>query len=960
MMRLVYAAFQKRINTQLSASFWILQNIMVIAILGGISNQIIGQSYYFNQHEISTDLLRFTPELLHRHENGFVFIGTDDGVLQYDGNSYEKISRTDGKNETITCFFEQKDEIWIGCEDGSICRYVGNNFVPWEIPEGWPKAKITSILRDENDYLWIATYGEGVYVYADNILYNIDKDDGLKSDDIYQMVTVNKSKIIVATDFGLQELGFINKVKTVHTPGYTSSIPQDICTVLTVNKTQNILYIGTFENGIWKVDISTQKANKIVHTTEQIVDIDIIQDDKIVYQTSTSKLLYIASANQANEEIMMSKGLTSRLDIKDVMVDDEGILWILCRNNGLVSASTAFQTFSTKTSNIQAISRVDNVTYLGTEKGLFAYQLPETHKQVIKDENILSLLYIEVKNEIWCGTFGNGIIIINLKNFTSRKIDEKNGLSNNSVFSLVQQDDHIWASTLAGLTKMSLEGQVLEKLGSANGLSADYNYTLKVDSKNNLWIGTDGKGLVKIEPSGNTKYYCHNKTIISIVEDKNKLLWFASLNEGIGYISDAKEKWLALEDGLTEIHISGLTSDNDGNIITFHHTGIDIIDADTKNIINIGNNIGVRKWEQNINAFHKSAKGEIWLSNLNKVILYHPKGNAIKQPYIAIKTNTLGHKVVSPGANNEVRYDENDFYVDFSGIWFQEPRALRYRYKLSPTDNQWRYTMDQKLIYANLDPGKYTFTLQCGTNENFNQPATYFVTFDVKKAFWMTWWFAIICISSLLGLALAIVNTRNNRRKHLEAIKTENIKSQLETLKSQINPHFLFNSFNTLISVIETKPESAVGFVEKLSDFYRSILEYRDTDFITMNEELTVLNNYIFLLKQRFGESIIVDIHIDQPETMLIIPLTLQILIENAVKHNVVSKSKPLKITVTQVDYGIQITNNILPKLSTDASTHFGLQSLSKRYMSLFKKDIIVLKNKETFTIKIPLKYKVK
>jgi LytS/YehU family sensor histidine kinase len=212
-------------------------------------------------------------------------------------------------------------------------------------------------------------------------------------------------------------------------------------------------------------------------------------------------------------------------------------------------------------------------------------------------------------------------------------------------------------------------------------------------------------------------------------------------------------------------------------------------------------------------------------------------------------------------------------------------------------------------------------------------------------------------VIGLLGWVIfKIFDIVSERKKTLEAIKTEQVKNQLETLKSQINPHFLFNSFNTLISVIEYKPEQAVTFVEKLSDFYRSILQYRETEFISLEEEVTIMENYRFLLEQRFGKSIEISVNISNPKTYMILPLTLQLLIENAVKHNVVSKNKPLIIHITQTDENLKICNNLQPKLSVEVSTHFGLQSLSKRYLYLLGKDIIINKTADEFCITIPLK----
>ncbi|MCB9040652.1 MAG: histidine kinase [Lewinellaceae bacterium] len=153
-------------------------------------------------------------------------------------------------------------------------------------------------------------------------------------------------------------------------------------------------------------------------------------------------------------------------------------------------------------------------------------------------------------------------------------------------------------------------------------------------------------------------------------------------------------------------------------------------------------------------------------------------------------------------------------------------------------------------------------------------------------------------------------------------------------MKSQINPHFLFNSFNTLITIIEENPEIAVEFVEKLSDFYRSILQYREMEVISLREEVVLVQNYAFLLKKRFGDSLSLTVHHNE-EQAYIAPLTLQILVENAVKHNIISKSRPLNIEICAGGEYITVRNNLQKKIAMELSTGFGLQSIVNRYALL-------------------------
>ena len=190
-----------------------------------------------------------------------------------------------------------------------------------------------------------------------------------------------------------------------------------------------------------------------------------------------------------------------------------------------------------------------------------------------------------------------------------------------------------------------------------------------------------------------------------------------------------------------------------------------------------------------------------------------------------------------------------------------------------------------------------------------------------------------------------------------ERLKKQTMQAQLETLKNQVNPHFLFNSLNTLATIIPEDPKMAVEFVQKLSKVYRYILEIKKREMIPLREELECISAYRFLLDIRFGSNFTMDINI--PEHHLedhIVPLSLQILIENAIKHNIVSTAKPLKIKIGLNKSGdIVVSNNLQKKIRVSDSTGTGLANIDSRYKLLSGKSIEVITSHDYFRVVIPL-----
>lgn len=189
-----------------------------------------------------------------------------------------------------------------------------------------------------------------------------------------------------------------------------------------------------------------------------------------------------------------------------------------------------------------------------------------------------------------------------------------------------------------------------------------------------------------------------------------------------------------------------------------------------------------------------------------------------------------------------------------------------------------------------------------------------------------------------------------------EQLKKENIESQLETLKNQVNPHFLFNSLNTLATLIPEDADLAVEFVQKMSKVYRYILEIRDLQTVSLREELMALKAYIFLLQIRFGNNL--KIKLDVPEEYLndkIVPLSLQMLMENAVKHNIISTQKMLSVEVFVEKGRLIMRNNLQKKNQPSDSTGLGLQNIQNRYQLLNNQQVDIIVTTQTFTVSLPL-----
>lgn len=215
------------------------------------------------------------------------------------------------------------------------------------------------------------------------------------------------------------------------------------------------------------------------------------------------------------------------------------------------------------------------------------------------------------------------------------------------------------------------------------------------------------------------------------------------------------------------------------------------------------------------------------------------------------------------------------------------------------------------------------------------------------------WDFTIIL---LVVQSMNFFSQREKTNVEKENIAKENAKSKFEALRQQLNPHFLFNSLTSLKALIATNSADAEKYVVQLSGVYRYLIKHRSSDVVMLQEEIEFIKSYLFLLKIRYEENveIVFDIE-DGYTTRLLVPLTLQLLLENAIKHNVISESAPLSIKVFTKDEAVVVWNTFQPRDEVEGSSNFGLYNLNQQYKFITGKEIDITKTETDFSVSVPL-----
>ncbi len=261
-------------------------------------------------------------------------------------------------------------------------------------------------------------------------------------------------------------------------------------------------------------------------------------------------------------------------------------------------------------------------------------------------------------------------------------------------------------------------------------------------------------------------------------------------------------------------------------------------------------------------------------------------------------------------------------------------------------------------VYWNLAFMMFLFPTMVFLFCHFTFTKIWIIPFNQKPFYFF---YEMTLFHTLTGWGIAFyINARNffeqwkSANKRMNELQKAKNEFELKALKSQLNPHFLFNNLHTLSSLVHEDVHLADKFIEQLSKVYRYLLD-QEEDVLPIEKELEFLESYLFLLKIRFGENLKIDLNKKDFEHSFIPPLTLQLLIENAIKHNVVSKEYPLHIVIEKIEKFLVVQNNIQPKNGVAYSSGIGLKNIRNRYELLGEQSIVVEENAKTFTVKLPI-----
>ncbi len=897
---------------------------------------------------------------------GQMYIATSEGIIIFNGSSEQFVrgSELTGTHRVTTMLEDQNGIVWIGCANGYIYKIINKELLLWKPKYRLPKNKISKMSIDLQNNLWIATKGDGLFHYNGQYLNHFNEEDGLINNDLSDITYIKEKGILVSSDMGIQFLNYDNKINVDKSTSFSCLHDQEIVQDLIVS--EDNLFINNLLRGIemWNytsdqcVTVWPNKQSELIHNLSFTKDYQLIV---------TTENIYLKYPKQTEfNRIKINLDLS---EIQHIEIDNNNTLWILHRNEGLISVFLPIQKYSINNQVVQSIASDTAGTFLLLCTDSCLQILSIADGQILSThfygENLTSIYHKPNENIFWIGTYGKGLIRFDLNSKEFSRYQLSDGLPDLNILHVTGNEHFIWLATLNGILRFD-HAHIMHQLSGIkvynqqNEIPTNFNYQLEPDTSDCLWIATDGNGIYYLERDSDcAERLSHpegNISIFNMVNNHKGKLFFNASTKGLGYLNfyNNELKWLQFSNKNIEYDCIGLINDS---VIIAAGDGVLLQSGSNESIcLVMDEEFGVNNFYPSLNAIYRDKNSDIWIGGKNgvlriksSILKLHQKP---KNSFLSIKI--LGNEISQYSNDSVFSYSENQFSFEFSAIHFLASDHLDYRYKLIGFDTDWIYSKEGKETYSKLSPGTYRFVFQSSFNGIFDPENEQSFSFTILKPFWTRWWF----VSTMVVLLFVFIFTWVKQRERRKIKDQENLRKtselEFELLKSQVNPHFLFNSFNSVISLIEDDKNRAIDFTEKLSDYFRNILKYRDIQLISLKEELIILMNYMELLALRHPGQILFEKG-EMNTNALIAPLTLQLLMENAIKHNEISLEHPLKIKLFCTDHSIIFTNTILRKKSMVQSTGFGLESLKARYQLLTKQLIKIENLSDKFIVEIPL-----
>lgn len=900
---------------------------------------------------------------------GLIWTGSDHGLFRTDGDRTEAMLRTEG--DAVTAIAANAHHVVAALASGSIVRCDGQNCDTVWTDTLFRTMPVRSLLAWDDGTIQAGTYGNGIHRWHQGVVRALTVRGGLSDDHVNAQCHVGNGGSAVATDQGIALIdrsgGVIGRF------GEEQGAPDNL--VLSLFYHGGRLWAGCDRGGVFSIqpDRLAEGARRIGLPSEP---------GPIAHLVVTPGRAWMGTVGKGTVVCDLSQGIAcyqahsaeqgAATSVRGMLVDHAGGVWwcdasyVLRRGDPDVLIVPTHEGFPLDRITAIADARQGRIVF-ATLDGVFIHSTSFSESQrftrirlPIDSTTQVVALHTDRYDHIWAGTFGKGLYRID-PNGGVTHFDGPDVPVNANVMAIRSKGDSVLFATLDGVYLW------ISDSGSGQGrfvpeplVRSGFSYDVLPLRDGSVLVATDGDGVMRLNRDGSTRSLRDARgdfdTFYTLCLDSAGVPWASGPGTGPCRVG-ADELIPVRNEGLPQMDdVYTMVPFGPGSLV-FGAGGLLVFDPKTARLNDLTNEYGLAGAQAELNASAVDGAGAIWLATDRGLIRI-----AANTATLARTTPAVILSVTHGGVDHardqhlELAPGEDYLHFRFTGLHYPAPEDLRFAYRLIGSDTTIRYTRDREIAFTRLVPGTYRFEVagSVGADVADAQWTTY--SFTVRRPWWRTPWALFALLGIMAISAIILVRAREARLRLKDRLEKEKVSFQMQVLRSQVNPHFLFNSFNTLIELIEETPGKAVRHVEQLSDFFREILQVRDKELIPLRDELRLVDTYFSLEQRRFGDRIALRTHVKLGAMdALVPPLTVQLLVENALKHNRASDEEPLVIELMATADEVVVSNPYRPRAAEVKSTGFGIDSIRQRFAALTTREVSIGKEDDRFIARIPL-----
>jgi ligand-binding sensor domain-containing protein/serine phosphatase RsbU (regulator of sigma subunit) len=836
-----------------------LKSIGVILLTAGVNFLALGQKDYQLRHfqEFQGLSSNFAQDLVQCPE-GKLLVTSKQGADFFDGYKFVPLTIDSAPLEYITSVHCGHGILWMGQFDGKIHKKKGNTIttISTEINEA-----IQFIYTDSKNVLW--AFSRSGKVYCIN-----DKDTGMVQLPAQEMMInaispLSEGIFMIGTNEGLYKATFAKGNKSVALD-LVSQIPNSRTSALHYSKTSNILWIGTEDNGVFKLfhpNYASAHAEQFNFTDgDTIINVQSIFEDRlgrIWIGKATNGLSRITFLNKDSAAYSLHKFSDPTLvsnPISGIFEDEEGTVWVATFGGGLVQVidnvlEQPFDEDWLKTQSITSIFKDSQANvWLGIDKGIFQTK-PNSSDNSYKYYHIGGQTVTDISEgtsgNIWVGTISDGLYVKTPESSDFKHILLPDGNLSNSINSIVRNGDTQLICTKDGLYFLDSSGIVLDQLNTLDGLPHNNVKYALTDKSGNVWIAIKGNqicyfkdGKISFVEDRNSQYI---GDINYIAKDNIGRMWFATLGSGIWVLDKGEAIQIAEEQGLSSSYCYQMVLDDDGNVWVSHQKSVSQITPELKVTRIIGQQDISPVSNTMITSLFKDIDGNLWITSTHGVVKYNPKVDKASKvaPKLSISAMRIFESSVEMVEGMELPFNQYNISFDLSGISLRNPGSIRYKYQLLGFSKVWSEEFSNSQIqFPRLEDGEYTLNVIASKNggEWSKEPVSF--SFIIAKPIYRTLPFFIICIVLLLGSVAGFVRYRT--------FKLVSDKTALEALISERTLEIQQQKEH-----IEESRDEISRYAKDITDSIKYAQRIQSAIFPEWNKNQSIQNDFFVFFKSK-------------------------------------------------------------------------------------------------------------